>query len=74
VEDGHCQTVGRGSRHPDGSNTLVGTGPWIFGSDPDTGEPGYFLLKGRFVLETAADGSTSFSRVGHVEGLCDRID
>jgi hypothetical protein len=57
----------------DGSTTLVGTGPWSFLDHPDTGEPGYYLLKGRFELTTSADGEVTFTRVGKVESLCDDL-
>lgn len=48
-----------------GSQTRIGTGPWIFGDNPKTGEPGLFLVRGRW-LETAA--GTTF--VGNVVDLC----
>jgi hypothetical protein len=38
----------------DGSFTLVGTGNWLWGNHPKTGEPGLFLLSGRFVLSVDA--------------------
>jgi hypothetical protein len=48
----------------DGS-TQVGTGPWLFGINPETDEPGFFLVRGRWV-ET--DEGLTF--VGHVVDLC----
>ncbi len=48
-----------------GSQTRIGTGPWLFGDNPETGETGLFLVRGRWV-ETAA--GTTF--VGNVVDLC----
>jgi hypothetical protein len=62
-----------GSAHitdnPDGSFTAVGTGNWGFPSDPETGEPGFVLLSGRWVF-IEAQGNTSFSFVGQEVDLC----
>jgi hypothetical protein len=55
---------------PDGSFTLVGTGNWIWGNHPQTGEPGTFLLSGRFVLSVDAQGNESFRSVGRFVDLC----
>jgi hypothetical protein len=57
----------------DGSFTLVGTGLWLFGSHPDTDEPGIFLLSGRFVLSIDAQGNQSFHRAGRVTDLCAQL-
>jgi hypothetical protein len=46
----------------------IGTGPWLFGLNPETGERGLFLLRGRWV-ETG-EGIT-FG--GHVVDLCDEL-
>ena len=59
--------------HSDGSSTFVGTGPWQFGSNPETDEPGIFLLRGRFVVETDASGEQTFTRVGTVIDVCERL-
>jgi hypothetical protein len=57
--------------HPDGSTTQVGTGPWFFGGrNPDTREPGMFLLTGRWVLETDPQGQTTLTRAGRLVDLC----
>jgi hypothetical protein len=55
---------------PDGSFTLVGTGNWIWGNHPQTGEPGIFLLSGRFVFSVDAQGNESFRSVGRFVDLC----
>jgi hypothetical protein len=57
----------------DGSFTLVGTGNWGFSHDPDTDEPGIFLLSGRFVFSIDAQGNASLSSVGHVVDLCAQL-
>jgi hypothetical protein len=57
----------------DGSSTLTGTGLWLFGNDPDTGELGIFLLSGRFVLSIDAQGNESFRRAGRVTDLCAQL-
>ena len=58
--------------YPDGSRTRVGTGPWTWGAfHPTTGEPGLFLLQGRFQIRYDADGNriaTTFD--GHATNLC----
>ena len=56
--------------NPDGSFTLVGTGNWLWGNHPKTGEPGLFLLSGRFVLSVDAQGNESFRSVGRFVNLC----
>lgn len=60
---------------PDGSWTREGTGPWVFGaSHPTTGEPGLFLLQGRFEIHFDAAGtrvSTTFN--GHAVNLCEQL-
>ena len=58
--------------HPDGSQTIVGTGPWEWGNNPDTGEPGIFILKGRWVLEVDSSGE-AFSYVGTFIDVCARL-
>jgi hypothetical protein len=55
---------------PDGSFTLVGTGNWGWGNHPQTGEPGIFLLSGRFVFSVDAQGNESFRSVGRFVDLC----
>ena len=55
---------------PDGSSgTTVGTGPWPWGSD-SAGEPGIFILYGRWTYSWTSDGSTPTVSVGHVEDVC----
>jgi hypothetical protein len=57
---------------PDGSSTLTGSGPWAwFDAHPETGEPGIFITRGRFVAAFDADGNLiSFSLVGTVKDMC----
>jgi hypothetical protein len=45
--------------------TEIGTGPWLFGINPETGEAGFFLIRGRWV---ATEEGITF--VGHVVDLC----
>jgi len=61
---------GQFTDNPDTSFTLVGTGNWLWGNHPDTGEPGLFLLSGRFVLSVDAQGNESFRSVGRFIDLC----
>ena len=61
---------GQFTDNPDGSFTLVGTGNWLWGNHPKTGEPGLFLLSGRFVLSVDAQGNESFRSVGRFVDLC----
>lgn len=60
---------------PDGSSTLTGTGPWaFFDSNPETGEPGIFVTRGRFVAAFDADGNlVSFSLVGTIKDKCAQL-
>lgn len=62
----------RASSSPSSGSTRmgVGTGLWLFGTHPDTGELGIFLLSGRFVVSIDAQGNESFRRVGRVTDLC----
>ena len=60
------------TENPDGSFTAVGTGNWGFPSDPETGEPGFVLLSGRWVF-IEAQGTTSFSFVGKKVDLCAQL-
>ncbi len=54
--------------NPDGSTTVVGTGPWGFGGgNPDTGEPGIFLVRGRIIFH--ADGDIEFVG-GTIKAIC----
>ena len=58
--------------HSDGSRTRVGTGPWLWGAvHPTNGEPGLFLIQGRFVIEyDPAGNQTSVTFDGHAANLC----
>jgi hypothetical protein len=58
------------TENPDGSLTVVGTGNWGFPSHPETGEPGFFLLSGRWVFSLDAQNNESFHFVGRVRDLC----
>ena len=62
--------------YPDGSRIRSGTGPWTWGAfHPTTGEPGLFLLQGRFQIRYDADGNriaTTFD--GHATNLCEILD
>jgi hypothetical protein len=73
ITGGSITVSAAGSAHitdnPDGSFTAVGTGNWGFPVDPETGEPGFVLLSGRWVF-IEAQGNTSFSFVGHKVDLC----
>jgi hypothetical protein len=57
----------------DGSFTLVGTGLWGWGNNPETGEPGQFLTAGRFVFSIDAAGNESFQIVGQITDLCPQL-
>lgn len=58
----------------DGSGTVSGSGPWGAFEHPDTGVPGLFLRTGRFTATFDAEGNDlSFSFVGHVVDLCERL-
>jgi hypothetical protein len=57
----------------DGSFTLVGTGLWGWGNNPETGEPGQFLTAGRFVVSIDAAGNESFQIVGTITDLCPQL-
>jgi hypothetical protein len=59
--------------NPDGSFTLVGTGLWGWGHNPETGEPGQFLTSGRFELSFDAAGNESFQIVGQITNLCQEL-
>lgn len=48
-----------------GETTEVGTGPWLWRANPEAGEPGLFLIRGRWVQ----DGD-QFTFVGHAVDLC----
>jgi hypothetical protein len=56
----------------DGSATVDGVGPWVFyAASPLSGEPGIWLLRGRFVATYDADRHrTSFAFVGTSTNLC----
>jgi hypothetical protein len=57
----------------DGSTTVTGTGPWTWAdTNPVTGEPGIFLIRGRFTFSFDAEGNfASFELLsGHIESLC----
>jgi hypothetical protein len=54
----------------DGSFTFVGTGNWVWGHNPYTGEPGAFTTSGRFVESGDSQGNVTFTIVGTVEDLC----
>ena len=57
--------------NPDGSTTTVGTGPFGFARfSPETGEPGMFLVRGRFIVH--ADGEFEFV-AGTIENVCSRL-
>jgi hypothetical protein len=56
---------------PDGSETFVGTGPWIFFEDLETGDPELLLVTGKFEVAFDTEGNVEFSRVGRdVVDLC----
>jgi hypothetical protein len=57
----------------DGSFTLVGTGLWGWGHNPDTGDEGLFLTAGRFVFSIDAAGNPSLQRVGRLIDLCAQL-
>jgi hypothetical protein len=54
---------------PDGSVTLVGTGPTLFFLE-FLGNPGITLLNGRFVLAVDSQGNPTFSSRGATRDLC----
>ncbi len=47
-----------------GPTMEIGTGPWLWGENPATGEPGLFLIRGRWVQ------AEEFTFVGRVVDLC----
>ena len=57
----------------DGSFTLVGTGTWGWTGHPDTGEPGLFLSKGRFVFSIDSAGNSTWDRAGTLVDLCEAL-
>jgi hypothetical protein len=56
--------------HSDGSLTVVGTGLWDLESNPTTGEPGIFIVKGRWVVEVPPG---TFSHVGTFIDVCELL-
>lgn len=57
----------------EGTFTLVGTGGWGWGHNPDINYPsvpGMFLTEGRFTLTIDPQGNFSVSRVGRLVDLC----
>jgi hypothetical protein len=59
------------SANADGSSTFVGTGPWVFFENFETGDLGLLLLTGKFEIAFDAEGNVEFSRVGRtVIDLC----
>lgn len=61
------------TQNPDGSFVWSGHGTWSWWTHPDTGEPGWFLTKGRFVLSVDAEGNSTWKRAGTIEDLCARL-
>jgi len=64
--------------HADGSFTVTGTGPWSWWpTNPETGEPGIFLIRGRLTFTIDAEGNLvpgSFDVInGHVVNVCSRL-
>jgi hypothetical protein len=62
--------------HPDGSFTVTGSGPWgWWPENPETGEPGIFLIRGRLTFTVDAEGElVSFDVItGHVVNVCSRL-
>jgi hypothetical protein len=59
--------------YPDGSLTLVGTGVWAWGSNPETGDPGWFETSGHFVETVDAEGNQSFALTGRLISICDQL-
>lgn len=60
--------------NPDGSSSLTGTGPWAWGSNPVTGEPGIFWTTGRFVANfDSAGNQSSIDLTGRIVDLCAEI-
>jgi hypothetical protein len=57
----------------DGSFTLVGTGNQPWSSNPVTGDPGIFLTSGRYIISFDAQGNGSFSIVGHIVNLREKL-
>jgi hypothetical protein len=64
---------GRIKVNPDGSGTFVGTGNWLWGYNPYTGEPGGFATSGTFTYTFDSQGNVTFSIVGEVKDLCAEI-
>jgi hypothetical protein len=61
---------------PDGSFTVTGTGPWgWWPENPETGEPGIFLIRGRLTFTIDAEGQlVSFDVInGRVVNVCSRL-
>jgi hypothetical protein len=56
--------------NPNGSLTVVGTGNWGFDINPETDEPGWFQVSGRWVFSVDAEGNEDFHFVGRVRDLC----
>jgi hypothetical protein len=57
----------------DGSFTMVGTGLWEWGINPETLEPGETLTSGRWVFSIDAAGNGSFQIVGKITDLCPQL-
>lgn len=79
VETGEAVTEsisgpGKLTIHPDGSFTLFGSGNWVWGGNPETGDPGWFLVQGRFVQSIDAEGNYSWSLLGgRLTSICDQL-
>jgi hypothetical protein len=58
---------------PDGSVTLIGTGSWAWGSNPETGDPGWFRTTGHFVDSVDAQGNHTFALTGTLTSICDQL-
>ena len=63
---------------PDGSYTVTGSGPWgWWPTNPETREPGIFLIRGRLTFAVDAEGDlvlVSFDVInGHVVNVCSRL-
>lgn len=59
--------------HSDGSLTVVGTGVWSLAANPETDEPGIFIVKGNWVVEVDASGHGEFSYVGTFIDVCELL-
>jgi hypothetical protein len=62
--------------HPDGPFTVSRNGPWgWYPENPETGEPGIFLIRGRLTFTIDADNNlASFDILnGHVVNVCPRF-